>query len=356
MKVGLLTSGGDCQGLNPTLRAVAKALYNLVPDVSIYGVLDGYAGLIEDRIRRMQPADFEDIIRLGGTILGTSRQSFKSMFADDGQLAPKAEQMLANYRARGFDALVILGGNGSQKTANLLREQGVRVVFLPKTIDNDISGTDLTFGFDSAVARATDVLDAIQTTARAHGRVFVVELMGQKTGWLAVHAGISAAADVILIPEIPYFPQRVYELITARNATGTSAVVIAVAEGALSDDERMLTKEQRVELTGTAGVRLADWLKQQLASGGSSQEVKLVVPGYYQRGGTPTATDRLLCSRLGVKAAEMVAKHQFGCMAAEIGTEIVAVPLAAVTGKLKLLDANDSLIRAARQLGIVFGD
>ena len=356
MKVAILTSGGDCQGLNPTLRAVALTLYRLLPDVQIYGIADGYTGLIENRWRLLAPADFADILRLGGTILGTTRQPFKTMLEADGALAPKVRQMLANYQAQGFAALVVLGGNGSQKTANLLWEQGVNLVFVPKTIDNDILGTDRTFGFDSAVAQATAVLDAIQTTAQAHARVFVVELMGQKAGWIALQAGVAGGADAILIPEIAYETARLVELLATRQAQGLAATLIAIAEGARSKEELAGEGEGNGRLSGSAGERLVGRLKAALKNQGSSQEVKLMVAGYLQRGGTPTATDRLLCSRLGVKAAELVAERRFGYMVAERGPDICALPLAEVAGRLKLLSADSPLLQAAKQLGIVFGD
>jgi 6-phosphofructokinase 1 len=354
MKVAVLTSGGDCQGLNPTLRGVAKALYHLVPDVVIYGVENGYTGLIDNHIRRMSPSDFSGIMRLGGTILGTSRQPFKTMVTEDGRLTEKAELMIENYRANGFDALVILGGNGTQKTANLLYENGVNVTFLPKTIDNDISGTNLTFGFDSAVAKATDVIDSVHSTAESHGRVFVVELMGHDVGWIALYSGIAGGADIILIPEIPYKTERVLAAVHERNRIGKGFTIIAIAEGAMTKEEHQLKKKEREALTDTAGGRLANSLQELLRKEG--KEVRLVVPGYFQRGGEPTATDRVLCTRLGVKAAELVAARRFGYMAAEVGQDIVAVPLGDVTGILKRIGPDSPIVWEAKNIGIVFGD
>ncbi|MDR1496311.1 MAG: ATP-dependent 6-phosphofructokinase [Clostridiales Family XIII bacterium] len=354
MKVALLTSGGDCQGLNPTLRGVAKALYYLVPDVEIYGVENGYKGLIENRIRPMSPSDFSGIVRLGGTILGTSRQPFKTMTTEDGLLSEKAKRIIENYRTNGFDALVVLGGNGTQKTANLLYENGVNVTFLPKTIDNDISGTDLTFGFDSAVAKATDVIDAVHSTAESHGRVFVVELMGHDVGWIALYSGVAGGADIILIPEIPYDTERVLDAVRERNKIGKGFTIIAIAEGAMTKEEHSMKKKERAALTDTAGGRLANSLQEVLRH--EDKEVRLVVPGYFLRGGDPTATDRVLCTRLGVKAAELVAERRFGFMVAEVGQDIVVVRLAEVTGVLKRIGANSQFVREAKRIGIVFGD
>jgi 6-phosphofructokinase 1 len=356
MKIAMLTSGGDCQGLNPALRGVAKGLYSLLPDVDIYGVTGGYTGLIENDLHLMHPEDFSGILRQGGTILGTTRQPYKTMILEEGHLTPKAELMIENYRRGGFDALVVLGGNGTQKTANLLFENGIDVVFLPKTIDNDIYGTDISFGFSSAVAKATDVLDAVHSTAEAHGRIFVVELMGHKVGWITLHAGIASGADVILIPEIPYETENVIAEINARNEAGKGFTIVAIAEGALTKEEKKIRKKERSGLTDTAGGRLASRLQDMLKAQGSPQEVKLVVPGYYQRGGEPTPEDRVLCSRLGAKAAELIAARRFGQMVAVRGTDIVAVPLAEVVGRLKEILPDSPIVREARNLGIRFGD
>ncbi len=245
MKVGLLTSGGDCQGLNAVLRGVAKTLFGSICDLELYGILDGYRGLIEGEWRRMGPEEFSGILRQGGTILGTSRQPFKEMQTLNENNTNKLNMMMANYKQFGFDALVILGGNGTHKTAHLLSQNGANVVTIPKTIDNDVYGTDLTFGFDSAVEKATYVIDAIHTTAASHGRVFVIELMGHKVGWITLCAGIAGGADVILIPEIPYDLEHVMKAIEDRNRQGKNFSIIAIAEGALTKEEAELPKKER---------------------------------------------------------------------------------------------------------------
>ena len=196
-RIGFLTSGGDCQSLNATMRGVAKTLYQQYPDVEIYGILEGYKGLIYGNYRLLEPKDFSGILTQGGTIIGTSRQPFKLMRTPDENGLDKVEAMKSNYKKWKLDCLVILGGNGTHKTANLLREEGCNVVTLPKTIDNDIWGTDITFGFQSAVNIATNAIDCIHTTAASHGRVFIVEVMGHKVGWLTLHAGIAGGADII---------------------------------------------------------------------------------------------------------------------------------------------------------------
>lgn len=349
MKVGLLTSGGDCQGLNAALRSVAKTMYNRMPEVELYGIQDGYRGLIEGIWRAMEPHEFSGILRQGGTILGTSRQPFKRMQIQDENSTDKLSLMLKNYKRGGFDALVILGGNGTHKTANLLRENGVNVVTMPKTIDNDLFGTDFTFGFDSAVEKATSVIDAIHTTAASHGRIFVIELMGNKVGWLALYAGIAGGADVILLPEIPYNVERVVDVINKRNSEGKNFSIIAVAEGAFTKEEAELSKKERKNIGSTAVSRLTSILSERL-----EQDVRSVVPGHFQRGGEPTAADRILCSRLGAKAGELVSKGKFGYMAALCNNEIVAVPLSEVAGKTKAVGTDCEMLRQARMLGISF--
>ena len=226
-KIGFLTSGGDCQSLNATMRGVAKTLYQTYPDVEIYGILEGYKGLIYGNYRKMQPSDFSGILTEGGTIIGTSRQPFKKMREPDANGLDKVEAMKSNYKKWGFDCLVILGGNGTHKTANLLSEEGCNVVTLPKTIDNDIWGTDITFGFQSAVNIATNAIDCIHTTAASHSRVFIVEVMGHKVGWLTLHAGIAGGADIILLPEIPYDINSVVEALDKRTKEGKKFSILA---------------------------------------------------------------------------------------------------------------------------------
>ena len=356
MKIAILTSGGDCQGLNPALRGVAKSLYQMEPEAEIYGIAGGYTGLIENNIKRMKQEDFSGILRQGGTILGTSRQPYKTMIYEEGQLTEKAELMIENYHGGGYDALVILGGNGTQKTANLLYENGVNVVSLPKTIDNDLYGTDYSFGFDSAVAKATSVIDSVHSTAEAHGRVFVVEVMGHKVGWIALYAGVASGSDVILIPEIPYEPRRVLDVVNGRNEVGKGFTIITISEGAMTMEEQNMAKKDRKSLMNTAGGRLADNLQEMLDAQGAGQDVKLVIPGYYQRGGEPTPTDRMLCSRLGAKAAELVRDRRFGYMVAVRGMDIVPVPLSEVAGRLKTVMPDSPVVRHAKNLGISFAD
>ena len=246
-RVAFLTSGGDCQALNATMRGVAKTLYEADKDVEILGILEGYKGLMYEKYVKMKPSDFSGILTEGGTILGSSRQPFKHMRKPDANGMDKVLAMKNTYQKLKLDCLVILGGNGTQKTANLLREEGLNVVGLPKTIDNDIWGTDMTFGFQSAVDIATNCIDCIHTTAYSHGRVFIVEVMGHKVGWLTLHAGIAGGADVILLPEIPYDIDSVISAIEKRTEAGKRFSILAVAEGAISKEDAALSKKEYKE-------------------------------------------------------------------------------------------------------------
>lgn len=354
MKIGMLTSGGDCQGLNAALRGAAKTLSGAIPNLELYGIQDGYRGLMEGLWRKMEPHEFSGILREGGTILGTSRQPFKKMrdiIEDD---MDKLTVMVKNYKKEKFDALLILGGNGTHKTAHALSQNGVNVVTLPKTIDNDIYGTDYSFGFDSAVAKATEYLDVIHTTAASHGRIFVVELMGHKVGWITLYAGIAGSADVILLPEIPYDINNVLQTIEKRNRIGKNFSIIAIAEGALTKETAALSKKERKssEFAGfTSGAYLVKKLSERL-----EQEVRLLVPGHFQRGGEPTPSDRVFCSRLGAKAGELIINKKFGRMVALQGNSIVSIPLEEVAGKLKSISPDCEVVKQARLIGISFGD
>ncbi|NMA13190.1 MAG: 6-phosphofructokinase [Chloroflexi bacterium] len=360
IRIGMLTSGGDCQGLNSAMRGVAKRLYEADPKTEILGFLDGFAGLMKNSYRVMGSKDFSGILTLGGTILGTSRQSFKTMetalYPDQPNSPTKLEAMVKNYHDLDLDALVVLGGNGSHKTANLLYENGLNVVTLPKTIDNDLWGTDITFGFQSAVNIATNVIDGIHSTATSHGRVFIVEVMGHKVGWMTLHAGIAGGADVILIPEIPYDPEVVAKVLLKRDKAGKRFSIIAVAEGARTIQEAKMSKSDYNEMIAespyiSVAYRLASMLNQY-----TDQEVRVTVPGHFQRGGTPSPYDRVLTTSLGVVAAEKVMRKKFGIMVGMVNNKIVGIPLKEVAGKLKEVPQDHELIHDARGIGIYFGN
>ena len=355
-RIGMLTSGGDCQSLNATMRGVVKGLNVLEGTVEIYGFIDGYKGLIYGNYKRLTSKDFSGILTTGGTILGTSRQPFKLMRTPDENGLDKVEAMKSTYRYLDLDCLVVLGGNGSQKTANLLREEGLNIVSLPKTIDNDLWGTDMTFGFQSAVDIATQTIDCIHTTAASHNRVFIVELMGHKVGWVTLHAGIAGGADIILIPEIPYDLKHVISAIQRRNEQGKHFTILAVAEGAISkEDAKLKKKEYKEKLANRKYPSIAYELAEQIEKE-TDKEVRITVPGHTQRGGTPCAYDRVFATRVGAKAAELILNEEYGYMVAMRNGETVKVPLEEVAGKLKYVDPNCGLIQEARTIGISFGD
>ena len=355
-RIGLLTSGGDCQALNATMRGVVKGLSHNIDDLEVYGFMNGYKGLIYGDYRMLTAKDFSGILTRGGTILGTSRQPFKLMRTPDDNGLDKVEAMKQNYHKLNLDCLVILGGNGTQKTANLLREEGLNIIHLPKTIDNDIWGTDMTFGFYSAVNIATEAIDCIHTTASSHNRVFIVEVMGHKVGWLTLYAGIASGADVILIPEIPYDIDKVVGAIERRKRNGSGFTILAVAEGAISKEDAKLSKKdlkakKAKEKYPSVAYELAEKVQKK-----TDQEVRITVPGHTQRGGSPCAYDRVLATRLGAAAAEAILDSNFGNMLGVKNNKIVRIPLAEVAGKLKYVDPESEIVHEAKLAGISFGD
>lgn len=355
-RIGLLTSGGDCQSLNATMRGVAKTLYENLKDVEIYGILEGYKGLIYGNYKKMKSSDFSGILTQGGTIIGTSRQPFKLMRVVDDNGLDKVKAMKANYKKMKLDCLVIMGGNGTHKTANLLKEEGLNVVTCPKTIDNDIWATDMTFGFQSAVDIATNAIDCIHTTAASHGRVFIVEVMGHKVGWMTLHAGIAAGADIILIPEIPYDIDKVVGAVQKRTEQGKRFSILAVAEGAISKEDAALSKKEYKKKLKEMPFPSISYKVGKEIEEKTGQEIRITVPGHTQRGGEPCPYDRVISTRFGVAAAELVIKEQYGFMVALQNNDIVPVPLEEVAGKLKTVDPKSSIIQEAKKLGICFGD
>ena len=355
-RIGMLTSGGDCQALNAAMRGVVKTLANADEEVEIYGFLDGYRGLIYCNFRMLTSADFSGILTKGGTILGSSRTPFKLIREPGENGIDKVEAMKQNYHKLKLDCLVVLGGNGTHKTANLLRKEGLNIVTLPKTIDNDLWGTDMTFGFQSAVDIATQCIDCIHTTASSHGRVFIVEVMGHKVGWLTLNAGIAGGADIILLPEIPYDINKVVEAIKKRTERGSRFTILAVAEGAISkDDAKLSKKEYKKKLENyqfpSVSYEIAAQIQQL-----TGQEVRVTVPGHTQRGGSPCPYDRVFASRLGAEAGNLILKGEYGFMVGYKNREIVKVSLEDVAGKLKMVDPESSIIKEAKLLGISFGD
>jgi 6-phosphofructokinase 1 len=359
-RIGLLTSGGDCQGLNTALRGVAKALYEACDDLLLLGFQDGYRGLMIDDAREMKPADFSGILTVGGTILGTSRQPFKQVYQpldpDRPDGPDKLTAMIQTCEKRKLDCLVVLGGNGTHKTANLLCQAGVPVISLPKTIDNDLWGTDVTFGFQSAVDIATSVIDGIHTTATSHGRVFIIELMGNKAGWLTLHAGLAGGSDVILIPEIHYHIEAVIAALVNRQKKLKRFSIITIAEGSLSEQEAALSKKDQKDSRlnwryPSIAYHLAHNLEKKMG-----QEIRVTVPGHYQRGGQPCPFDRVLATVLGTAAAGLITKKCFGFMVGMQNGQTVPVPLSDVAGRRRQVPLDSPLVQSARDLGVSFGD
>lgn len=356
LRIGLLTSGGDCQALNATMRGVVKGLSNNVDELEVYGFSNGYKGLIYGDYRMLTSKDFSGILTRGGTILGTSRQPFKMMRIPDENGLDKVEAMKQSYYKLRLDCLVILGGNGTQKTANLLSEEGLKVIHLPKTIDNDIWGTDMTFGFQSAVNIATDAIDCIHTTAASHNRVFIVEVMGHKVGWLTLHAGIAGGADIILLPEIPYDIERVIDAINKRTKDGKGFTILAVAEGAISKDDAKLSKKElkdkmKNKKYPSVSYKIAEMIQEETGT-----EIRITVPGHTQRGGSPCPYDRVLSTRLGAAAAQCILDKEYGYMVGIVNGKTKRIPLGEVAGKLKMVSPDDQLITEAKLIGISFGD
>ena len=356
LRIGMLTSGGDCQALNAAMRGVVKGVFSKRDDVEIYGFQEGYKGLIYSNFKMLTSRDFSGILTVGGTILGTSRQPFKLMRVPDKDGIDKVEAMKHTYHKLNLDCLVVLGGNGTHKTANLLREEGLNVITLPKTIDNDLWGTDMTFGFQSAVDIATDTIDRIHTTATSHSRVFIVEVMGHKVGWVTLHAGIAGGADIIMLPEIPYDIDVVVDAINKRAKAGKNFTIIAVAEGAISkSDAKLSKKELKAKMAKKTYPSVAYEIAEKIQKR-TNQEVRITVPGHTQRGGSPCPYDRVLSTRLGAAAANLILKKEFGYMVGIKNGNIVKVPLGEVAGKLKYVEPDSDIIQEAKMTGISFGD
>lgn len=355
-RIGLLTSGGDCQALNATMRGVVKGLSANVENLEVYGFTDGYKGLIYGNYLLLTASDFSGILTKGGTIIGTSRQPFKQMRTPDANGLDKVDAMKRTYHKLQLDCLVILGGNGTQKTANMLSEEGLNVIHLPKTIDNDIWGTDMTFGFYSAVDVATNAIDCIHTTAASHNRVFIVEIMGHKVGWLPLYAGIAGGADIILLPEIPYDTEKVIGAIRAREKAGKGFTILAVAEGAISQEDALLSKKElrkKMEQNHYPSVsyQLADMIKQETGT-----EIRITVPGHTQRGGSPVPYDRVLSTRIGAAAAQLIMDQEYGYMVGIVNGQTEKIALGESAGKLKTVPPDCQEIQQAKRIGISFGD
>lgn len=354
--IGILTAGGDCPGLNAAIRAVGKAAHSL--DMEVIGFLDGFRGLIDNRTVRLDNGRLSGILALGGTILGTSRDKPHRIPVGDAGTMNMIPIAVENYRRHHLDALVCLGGDGTQKNAYRLAKEGIRVLTLPKTIDNDVAGTDVTFGYDTAMTIAAEAVDRLHTTADSHQRIMVVEIMGHRAGWLALSAGIAGGADVVLIPEIPYQFESVAESILGRSRSGKRFSIVAVAEGARPVEETEAGKskgddeEEEERLLSHSWCRsLAERLQEM-----TGIDARFTALGHLQRGGTPTPVDRLLATRLGTKCAQLISEGVSDVMVAIKGDDCVPVPLEEVAGKRKVVPLDHPWIESARLVGTCFGD
>ena len=335
MKIGILTSGGDCPGINATIRGVCKTAISHY-GMEVYGIHSGFRGLLDNDITPLTEKDLTGLLNLGGTILGTSRE--KPFTKRSAASQNKPALMLKTIKDMELDCLVCIGGNGTQKTAAKLAQAGVNIVTIPKTIDNDVWGTDMSFGFDSAVTIATEAIDRLHSTASAHQRVMVIEVMGHKAGWIALHSGMAGGGDIILIPELEYDIRNIGNTIIERLKKGKTYSIVVVAEGIKTID----------------GKKAAEYIAQEIEYE-TGFETRETVLGYIQRGGTPTAFDRNLATRMGGYATEMIANGQFGRMVALQGNRIGSIPLEEVAGKLKLVNENHDLIVQGKRMGICFG-
>ena len=349
-RLGILTSGGDAPGLNAAIRALARTAMNRY-GMEVIGIEYGYRGLIENKYHTVTEQELSGILARGGTILGASREKpFKDRGWRTSDGSGAVDCIKKNYKDLRLDCLAVLGGNGSQTTANMLVNEGLNIIGIPKTIDNDIVHNDMSFGFHTALDIATDAIDRLHTTAASHNRIMVIEIMGHKAGWLALYAGIAGGSDVIIIPEIPYRVEAIAEHMLERRKNGKQFSVVAVAEGAVSFSEKDMSKktlkESRKAMVGSIGYRVAREIEESTGS-----EARVTVLGYLQRGGTPSGYDRILATRFGAAAAEFAAEDRYGVMTALQKGDIKAVPLSKVADKVKKVPDDHPMICAARNVG-----
>lgn len=360
MRIGVLTGGGDCPGLNAVIRAVVKTSahqYNW----EVLGVRDGFYGLVMNKINPLTINDVSGILPRGGTILGSSNRDnpfkFRKVISGETQYVDASKECIANIKKHEIEVLIVIGGDGTQAIADKFYKMGVNIVGIPKTIDNDLPATDVTFGFDTALNTAMGSIDKIHTTAESHHRVMIVEVMGRDAGWIGVSSGMASGAHIILIPEIPYDIEKIVEKIFERRSQGKHFSIVVVSEGAASINGKQVV-HQIVEEDQTQPIRLGgigEYIRNELESL-THFEVRVTVLGHIQRGGTPSAFDRILATRYGAEAVELINKKKFGYMVCLRAPEIEAVPLKEATGTINKVPIDGGLIRAAKLIGISFGD
>lgn len=338
MRIGILTSGGDCPGINATIRSVCKTAINHY-GMEVMGIHSGFQGLLDNDMEQFSADNLSGLLGMGGTVLGTSRVKLFPKHGHDGR-TENASRLLKTVELRGIDCLICIGGNGTQNTAARLAAMGVNVVTIPQTIDNDVWGTDITLGFDSAVEIATEAIDRLHSTASSHKRVMVIEVMGHEAGWLALHSGMAGGGDIILLPEIPYRMHNLGNVIIDRLKRGKPYSIVVVAEGTSADNERRKH----------AGEYIAEEIEYE-----TGFETRETVLGYLQRGGAPTSFDRNLSTLMGSYAIGLVAERKFGQMVAFRNNVVTSVPLEEVCGRSKLVTAEHRLIVEGLKMGVCFG-
>ncbi|MFQ5603090.1 MAG: 6-phosphofructokinase [bacterium] len=359
-RIGIITGGGDCPGLNAVIRAVAKSAMSKY-GATVIGIEDGFEGLVEGRMREIENQAVSGILALGGTILGTSNKGDPFHYPVENlqgkvEIVDESARVLQNYKKWGLDALVAIGGDGTMNICHKLSGLGMNIVGVPKTIDNDLWATDLTFGYDSALYIATEAIDRLHTTASSHHRVMVIEVMGRYAGWIALGAGLAGGADIILIPEIPFKWESIYKKVKDRSLHGKRFSIVCVAEGAKALDGEMVVKELDVKRTDAKRLGGIAELVGHRISDDTGLETRVTVLGHLQRGGSPTPFDRNLSTKFGVHACDLAAAGKFGYMVALRGARIEAVPIEKAIEKQRLVPRNCQEIEAARAVGTSFGD
>jgi len=352
-KFGILTAGGDCPGLNAAIRGVCRAAHDRY-GMEIIGIANGFRGLIYDDTKVLQPEDFSGILTMGGTILGSSREKPFGPADKDEVESDKVSAIKDSYSQLNLDCIVVIGGNGTNTTGYKLAREGLNVIGLPKTIDNDIFGTDRTFGFHSALAIGTEAIDRLHSTAQSHSRVIVIELMGHKAGWLALYAGVAGGGDVILLPEIPYDIKVIARHLEKRARSGKTFSVVVVAEGVKSIEETEMDKKDRKKHRLENGPSVAYRVAREIQEK-TGFETRATVLGYVQRGGVPSASDRVLATSLGVAASELLANGKYGRMVALTGNDVGSVDLSVPEGKVKSVPSDYYMIDTARAVGTCMG-
>lgn len=358
-KIGISTGGGDCPGLNAVIRAAVKSAINKY-GWEVVGIKDGFDGLIfpEKKLFPLTLKEVSGILPRGGTILGTTNRgnpfSYKTMVDGKEVVKDISSDVIANAKKLGIDAVIVIGGDGSQKIGLDLFRKGLPLVGVPKTIDNDLSATEITFGFDTALHTATDAIDKIHTTAESHHRIMVVEVMGRDAGWIALEAGIAGAAHVILIPEIPFTIEKVGEFVQQREKAGKNFSIVVVAEG-VKMPESLRAKYADEKRSSTRGGAVGYLIGDAIASH-TKRETRVTVLGHIQRGGSPSPFDRILSTRFGVAAVDLIANGKFGRMVCLRNAQISSVDIAEAVGKLKTVDPRGEMVTMAKAIGISFGD